>query len=254
MIYLRKKLNEETGSALLMVLILVLTTTILGISLLFITFTHHTNVIKQEDRLQTYYAAETGAIQGIEIVKGILMQQSSNDDSDDDDGNGNGNAFGIDNGNGNGYAFGRFKNNNGSDDDTTINYPIEINYPKDFNYEEQITLFDYNNSKLAYKVKVTSDDGTNFQIVARGYYEIDGSIQSESDSNINVAIKAVNASDAGNSDDTNGNNGNHYGWEIGLGHEKNKDNPGHQNHDHDGSDVDEGSSQKQVYVTSWKVN
>ncbi len=68
-IKLRHYLKTEKGSALLMVLIFVTIFGIMGSSLIYLTGTHHQNVLKDELKIQSYYAAEAGVLEGINLVE-----------------------------------------------------------------------------------------------------------------------------------------------------------------------------------------
>ncbi len=62
-------LRNEEGSALVMVLVVAIVFGILGTSLLYLSLTHHQHLIQDELKSQSYYAAETGVMNGIKKWK-----------------------------------------------------------------------------------------------------------------------------------------------------------------------------------------
>jgi len=61
--------QSEEGSALVMILVFVTMMSILGISLVYIGITHHKNVLKDELKLQAYYAAEAGIMDAVKQLE-----------------------------------------------------------------------------------------------------------------------------------------------------------------------------------------
>jgi len=66
---IKKKISNESGSALILVLLLVVVFGIIGSSLIYISLIHHENTIKRELQQQAYYAAETGMIDAIKKIQ-----------------------------------------------------------------------------------------------------------------------------------------------------------------------------------------
>ncbi|MFV9511062.1 pilus assembly PilX N-terminal domain-containing protein [Tepidibacillus sp. LV47] len=69
MIQVKKWFRDEQGAALVMVLVLAMMFGILGISLIYVGITHHENILKDELKLQAYYAAEAGIIHAVKQIE-----------------------------------------------------------------------------------------------------------------------------------------------------------------------------------------
>ncbi|TCS79051.1 pilus assembly PilX N-terminal domain-containing protein [Tepidibacillus fermentans] len=62
-------MRNERGSALVMVLVLTIVVGILGTSLIYLTSVHHQNILRQELKQQSYYAAEAGVKEAIKKIE-----------------------------------------------------------------------------------------------------------------------------------------------------------------------------------------
>ncbi|MFT9487656.1 MAG: hypothetical protein ACH0QD_09865 [Tepidibacillus sp.] len=207
MCQIKNQLNKENGSALIMVLLFTTIIGILGTSLLYVLFTHHQNVLKEELKMQAYYAAEAGIARGIDLI-GLFAGQ----EEDEVDGEKNNNGNGNENGNGNGKKIG-LKNR-----DTISEFPltdtilsedkIKLEFQVVQDGEHLISTGTATNGNLVYSTKITVEfDFTATNGNHYGWYKWLDEIDKQ---------KKEKDKDKENIQDEGNDNGNHNGWNKGY--------------------------------------